>query len=400
MYGGGSKGDIRKEHTMNQYSHSRISAYETCPKKFELAYVRKIETAMEPVEAFLGKRVHEALQWLYAQVRMTKIPSEDALLEEFRRRWEECRHDGVALARADLDYNHYLAVGEKELRTYFRRHHPFDGGVIVGLEQKVEFCLDDEGRYPFIGYIDRVMKIRDGEWEIHDYKTSTSLPSQAEVDGDRQLALYHLGLKRMYPDVREVTLVFHYLFSDEVLRTRRTPEQLEALRREVIRTIDAIESCREFPAKLSALCDWCEFRSLCPAHDASLGTCTGKGADLVDRYMEVIDSIARLEMEKDSLSDSIIAYARERSLSSLTGRGHRINVWRYKSVNIPGYDDPRRRDFERILKNSGQWERFSQLNQYAFAKAVDDGSIPKDVLEGLDGYITRSDAAKLYSKRL
>ncbi len=47
------------------YSHSRLSTFEDCPKRFEYRYVLKIPTETEGIEAFVGKRVHEILERLY-----------------------------------------------------------------------------------------------------------------------------------------------------------------------------------------------------------------------------------------------------------------------------------------------------------------------------------------------
>lgn len=45
---------------------------------------------------------------------------------------------------------------------------------------------------PRIGYVDRLSKRPDGTWEIHDSKTSSRIPTQSEMDADRQLA-HRLG---------------------------------------------------------------------------------------------------------------------------------------------------------------------------------------------------------------
>ena len=40
------------------YSHSRLSTFENCRKKFEFRYVLKLPEDSEGIEAFVGKRVH------------------------------------------------------------------------------------------------------------------------------------------------------------------------------------------------------------------------------------------------------------------------------------------------------------------------------------------------------
>jgi hypothetical protein len=61
---------------MTVYSHSRLSCYEQCPARFKLQYIDKVETEVEQsVEAFLGVRVHEALEKLYRDLGFQKKDS-------------------------------------------------------------------------------------------------------------------------------------------------------------------------------------------------------------------------------------------------------------------------------------------------------------------------------------
>jgi hypothetical protein len=63
-----------------------------------------------------------------------------------------------------------------------------------------------------------------------------------------------------------VRLVWHYLLSDQLRTSSRTPEALCALREETKGLIDRIRAEREFEPRPSALCRWCEYRELCPAN--------------------------------------------------------------------------------------------------------------------------------------
>jgi RecB family exonuclease len=121
--------------------------------------------------------------------------------------------------------------------------------------------LDPEGHYKFQGYIDRLARTRDGIYEIHDYKTGTSLPSQAHVDSDRQLAVYQVGLKSCWDDVERVDLIWQYVGLDTTLVSHQSPHQLHELLEHTIKLIDQIEACRDFPPVRGALCNWCEYRA-------------------------------------------------------------------------------------------------------------------------------------------
>jgi RecB family exonuclease len=114
------------------------------------------------------------------------------------------------------------------------------------------------------GYIDRIAQRDDGTYEIHDYKTTRHLATQQEADQDQQLALYQIGLSHIWNDTGRVELVWHYLRYDKEIRSRRTPEQLEAVKAKCIALIDDIESRGKeeasFPTCRGTLCDWCAFR--------------------------------------------------------------------------------------------------------------------------------------------
>jgi putative RecB family exonuclease len=248
------------------YSHSRLSSFENCPRQFQYRYVERIPIESESIEAFLGKRVHDVLERLNRFVARGLVPSLAKVLQRFRAEWSERFDAGrVRIVRAELAAESYRDLGERCLGNHYRRQYPFDRDETLGIEEHVAFSLDAGDRYRVQGYVDRLARASDGAHEIHDYKTGRFVPSQQSLDGDRQLALYQLGLADRF-GAGEVRLVWHYLQRDQVRVSRRTADQLEALRGRTIELIDCIEAERDFDPKPSALCSWCEFNHLCPAY--------------------------------------------------------------------------------------------------------------------------------------
>ena len=251
--------------SVTEYSHSRLSAFEDCPRKFRFRYVDDIKVDSEGVEAFMGKRVHEILERLYHHLgRFGKPPSLGQVLDRFRRDWAQAWHDKIMIVRTENAPDFYLERGARCLENFYRAHYPFSEGETVGIEQPIQLLLDGDGRYRARGIIDRVTRRRDGVFEIHDYKTSGYLPPQSRIDGDRQLALYQIGIEQTYSEAREVELVWHFLVFNRTLRSRRSAEALDDLRASTMRLIDSIESEQEFAPKPGPLCRWCEYASLCP----------------------------------------------------------------------------------------------------------------------------------------
>ena len=80
---------------------------------------------------------------------------------------------------------------------------------------------------------------------------------------------------------------------EKELDSTRTEEELELLKNQTTALIDTIESAEVFPTRISALCDWCEFKSICRewAHLSKLEDkptneyLNDPGVDLVNRYI-------------------------------------------------------------------------------------------------------------------
>ncbi len=254
---------------MAEYSHSQLDKYRQCPLQYKFIYVDGIKRREETVEAFLGQRFHDAMEWLYRE-RAFRVPTVEELLDYYEKDWAKRWHDEIKIVRKDRTADDYRKMGRRFIEDYFRRHHPFEEGRVVGLERYIRFPLDDAGRYRFKGIVDRLMQAPDGVFEVHDYKTGSKLPDQREIDADRQLALYQIGVQALWPEARErgVRLVWHEVAFDVEMRSTRTAEALEKLKAETAALIDRVEAAvaaGDFPLHESALCDWCAYWDLCPA---------------------------------------------------------------------------------------------------------------------------------------
>jgi len=247
------------------FSHSRLSAFEKCPLQYRYRYLDKIRRDTQSIEAFLGNRVHETLERLYRELLASRTPSLDELLALYQKNWNENYSDRITIVKKELGPDHYRDIGALCLTKFYRSEHPFDDGTTVGLEEPVTLALDERGRYQLQGYIDRLVRRDGGVFEIHDYKTSSGwLPSASDLRKDRQLTIYRMAVAKRFPEAREIRLVWHYLVPGQTFRSDRTPEEIERQRRQIIGLIDTIESAREFEARVSPLCGWCEYRDICP----------------------------------------------------------------------------------------------------------------------------------------
>jgi putative RecB family exonuclease len=373
---------------MPAYSHSRLESYENCPRQYKLQYLDKIEIEeTESVEAFLGSRVHEALEKLYKDVRMTALPALEDLVAYYEKIWDENWHAGVNIVRADYTAGNYKELGRRCLTDYYTRYHPFDSTKIIALEQLVSFPLDEDETYWIRGVIDRLALAPDGTYEIHDYKTSGRLRTQADADKDRQLALYHLAIERMWPDVGNVDLVWHYLVFDKELRSRRTPEELKTLKQEIMEAIRAIERDTEFRPRESALCDWCAYPEFCPAKKHGIATARlapnqylgEPGVSLVNTFAGLTSRKQEVEKELERVKQALISYAREHDVEVIKGSDHKVMVRFYRGIGFPNREEPGREALEALVKDLGLWDRVSVLSPVSLAKLVEGGGLDREI---------------------
>ncbi len=248
------------------FSPSSLNCFENCPRQYAFRYIEKIPVETEGIEAFVGKRVHEILERLYQFVGQRLLPSLPKVIARYHANFD-AQYDAarVRITREGTPADFYREAGVRGLENYYRRHYPFDRDQTVGLEKPIQFALDEDGKYAVRGIIDRIARAKDGVLEIHDFKTGRRIPKQDDLDRDRQLGLYELGIREQLGESGEIRLVWHYVLRDAQRVSQRTPEQREALRASTARAIDKIRSAEEFPPKPSALCGWCEFRDRCPA---------------------------------------------------------------------------------------------------------------------------------------
>jgi len=247
------------------YSHSRISTFEQCPHKFKLRYIDKIPESKQTIESCLGKAVHEALEWLYTEVKASKLPTLDGIIQIYAQKWQDNYSPGLIIVKKDLTVKDYFNKGVEFIINYFTTHHPFKDNTLE-LEKRIFISLDDNQEFSIIGFIDRlVYNLEEKRYEIHDYKTANSLPRKEKVDADRQLALYALAIKELFGHDKEVLLVWHYLAHNTKITSTRTNEQLQKLKQDTLNLIKEIEATTYFPHNKGILCDWCGYKGICTA---------------------------------------------------------------------------------------------------------------------------------------
>jgi putative RecB family exonuclease len=376
------------------YSHSQLSMYEECPLKYKLRYRDRIKRDTEGIEGFMGTMVHETLKKCYDDVRFTRVNSLSDLLGYYNKIWQENWHDAILIMKQDLTQEDYRALGEKLIGTYFKRYAPFDSDITISTEMGLNFALDDEKKYRMTGYIDRLSRTKDNVYEIHDYKTSSHLPSQEDADNDRQLGLYHIGIQRKWPQIGNIRLIWHYLASDTELVSHRTPEAISNLVQDTKSLIDGIEVARDFPPRESSLCDWCEYPDLCPLRKhfvkvealAANEYLNEPGVELVNKYVALRDEEARIKAEMEKVREAILDYARREEVELIKGSDYKARVKFDERLKFPGKNDAERQELDEIIKEAGKWTEVSQLDISSLTHVIENDLWSKDLIDQVMKY--------------
>ncbi len=378
---------------MPVYSHSRLNCFEQCPLKFKYQYIDKLETEIEnSIEAFMGSRVHEALEKLYNDLRFSKLNKLKGLLEFYRKSWDLNFTEGIVIVRKQFTADNYKKMGEKFITDYYSKYFPFNQGRTIGLEHRI--LLKIKG-YTLQGFIDRLAAFPGGVYEIHDYKTSNSLPTQDQIDQDRQLALYSIAIRQNYKDCRKVVLVWHYLAFDKELRSERSDQDLEQLKAEVLELIERIENTREFPAKQSALCGWCEFQMICPnfKHLYRLNEISENeykkepGLNLVNEYSKLKAESDAISVKLEKIKEALVAFAQKEGINNVYGSDYVAFVKQYPRLTFPKKNDPQRKSFEETIKKIGLWDKLATVDVYELAKMINNDELHTDLKNLLQLFI-------------
>lgn len=247
-------------------SPSSIGTFRQCPLKFKFS---KIDGLHDPSgkEAMLGNFVHDVLEALYAlppELR-TQALARELAREHWAKKWEG---EIKTLITNDKDLNFFRWTAWWCIENLWRLEEPAET-MTRGIESYVR---GEVAGVKIHGYIDRIT-VKVDHLAVTDYKTGKT-PRTAHLDDKFfQLIVYALLLGTLEIDKDglssdEIDVELLYL-KDGVRFLRTVKEEDIARTEDMIRTTkqEIDECCRtgEFEYKPSILCNWCGFKSICPA---------------------------------------------------------------------------------------------------------------------------------------
>jgi putative RecB family exonuclease len=247
---------------------SKLAAYADCPRRYRYSYVDRPTPPKGAPWAHnsLGASVHTALKNWYAAP-----PDKRDLPLLLKATWVREGYRDPAQER--ITYRRALAWLESYVASLDPADEPLGVERVVATKTSV---------LAFNGRADRI-DARPGpdgpEAVIVDYKTGRGGLDTDDARGSQALALYAFAAQRVFRrPCRQVEL--HHLPTGTVAAHEHTTESLDrhlARAEDTARDIIAAEKAvaagadpdREFPVNPGTLCQWCDFRKVCPAGAAA-----------------------------------------------------------------------------------------------------------------------------------
>jgi putative RecB family exonuclease len=248
-------------------SPSRASDFMACPLLYRFRVVDRMPSAPSPAAA-RGTLVHAVLERLFDLPAADRTPERAvALLAPEWDRLVAAEPDLAALVSDDglegPDRVSWFADAARLVDSWFTLEDPTR---LEPAERELYVEAEVDG-LTLRGYVDRLDVAPDGAMRVVDYKTGRSPSEHVESKALFQMRFYALVLWRSR-GVVPTLLQLVYLGDREILRYAPDEADLVATERKVKALWTAIETAAttgDWRPSPSRLCDWCDFKALCPA---------------------------------------------------------------------------------------------------------------------------------------
>lgn len=242
-------------------SPSRVNDYSNCPQLYKF---RAIDQLPEPIslDAERGTLVHSVLEKLFDSPALMRTL--ETALEILPESWQSQVDAKPVLRESVVDIKEWLDRASSLLTTYFSLESP---AAFEPTSRELHLEMDLSEEVYLHGYIDRLDVAVTGEVRIVDYKTGKAPKPGWEEKALFQLRIYALIYWRNH-GVLPRLLQLIYLGDGQLLRSTPTPSQLENTEKKLLVIADEILTAIDLEVwrpKPSRLCDWCSFKSICPA---------------------------------------------------------------------------------------------------------------------------------------
>jgi putative RecB family exonuclease len=244
-------------------SPSKVSSFKDCPLAFRFSAIDRLPEPSSPA-AVKGTLVHRVLELLFLECEKGQR-TPDAALERLARAWAEMQFDEEFLS-LELDpatAKSFLDDARELVGRYFTLEDP-NTVTAVGIEVLLEANL---GSLRLRGIIDRLEIDENGEYVITDYKSGRA-PGVNFEQGRLGGVHFYAFLCEQVLGKRPAKIQLLYLGDPLAIVATPSEQSIKGLCQRTQAVWTAVERACErddFRPKVSRLCDWCSFKTWCPA---------------------------------------------------------------------------------------------------------------------------------------
>jgi RecB family exonuclease len=235
-----------------KYIHSP-SAFEnwlSCPRKYRYRAIEKAPTRPSMAHLALGNAVHAVLK-----DHLFPIDTQQSVSTLLNKHWTDGGY------RDQLQINRVKRIAQVWIEQYVENSPE---ARIRSVEKSIGMSFDT---YDVKGRIDRIDE-KDNQLVIIDYKVGHEPPTDAQAKSSLALAFYAVAAWRdMKQECFQVEL--HHIPSGTRAVAIHTSESFQRAKNRMDEIALEINQARDsnqlsdFPAQISNLCGWCEFRPIC-----------------------------------------------------------------------------------------------------------------------------------------
>src|SRR5579875_787902 len=237
-------------------SATAIETYLDCPLKFKFSHLYRIPTGPQAALTF-GNIMHQSVRQ-YFKLRKDGEVSFDELSRFYLGSWKNVGFED------SYQEETYRKTGLNQLREFTERHNAIPIAA-EKVQMEVHFELDMQD-VVLEGRIDQINPAPENPSQVQliDYKTGRPR-SQKDADTSLQLSVYALAARKQL-GLEPQGLIFYNLTNNQPVASVRTHKELEAVQQKIIAIAEEIRRMI-FPPTPGFQCRFCEFVSICPAHE-------------------------------------------------------------------------------------------------------------------------------------
>lgn len=249
---------------INYISYSQIQSFDICPLHYKLKNILRIPTPPSSAQN-IGISIHNALKEYFTRKMAGEDVGKLSVESLLKNNWlstgfESREHMDQAFTNAQKSLTQFLNTPDNKKAKPLALETPF--GFFLKKDSNESLKVG--------GRIDRIDSIDEQRIEIIDYKTGSKIPEQRKLDEDLQLSIYALAAKEVHDkvfkrDPKNVLLSLWYVDQDIKVSTKRTSEQLEIVKQQILDKVAEI-STSNFLCRGGMFCQNCEYKMLCQTH--------------------------------------------------------------------------------------------------------------------------------------